>query len=289
MKKIYTLVCFVLLCCATNILGQVTLPPESQFATVTQNVGDAKITITYHRPNTKGRELWGKLVPYNEPWRAGANDNTTIEFTTDVNINGQKLAAGKYGFHTIPTETEWTIIFNNVNNAWGSFTYKPDQDALRVKVKPTAAHTSYETLLYTFEDVTANSTKVILSWGQLQIPFTVDVGDVNARLLNQLREAIKNRQADDVRALNQAAGFVYTYKLKDNYNEAIGWIDESIKVKETFANLNTKARLLAETGKKSEAISTAEKAINIGKTSTPPANPNIVKGLETELEKWKAN
>lgn len=305
MKRTFFLVGVVSLFLTMSVIGQVTLPRESNRQEIVQFVGDSKISIVYHRPNVKGRtNVYGCtspnviqkgnyndpcLVPYGQVWRTGANENTTIEFSTDVTINGQPLPAGKYAFFAIPGEKEWTLIFNKVNNEWGAFTYKVEQDALRVKAVPTKLSDSRETLMYEFDNVSGSSAQVVLSWEKLAVPFTVNVGDINARVLNQFRDAIKNRKADDVRPLNQGAGFVLSTKMTASYDEAIGWLDESIKVKETFGNLNTKARLLAEAGKKADAISTAEKAIQVGKASTPPANPTAVSGLEAELQKWKGS
>lgn len=302
MKKTLFLIGILMLLLASNIFGQLTLPRESNRQELTQIVGDAKISIVYHRPNVKGRvgKIYGCpaeseiqkgnntgpcLVPNGQVWRAGANENTLIEFSTDVTINGQPLPAGKYGFFAIPDKNEWTLIFNKVNNEWGAFTYKAEQDALRVKTIPIKLPNVRETLMYEFESISNNSTKIILSWESLAVPFTVNVGDINGRVLNQIREAVKNRKAEDVRPLNQGASFVLNNKLKDSYTEAVGWLDESIKVKETFGNLNAKARLLAEMGKTADAISTGEKAVSVGKASTPPVDTS---NFEKTLAEWKA-
>lgn len=304
MKKTLILVGVVSLFFVTNIFGQLTFPRASNRQEIIQTVGDSKISIVYHRPNVKDRagKIYGCatdkviqvgnntgacLVPNGQVWRAGANENTIIEFSTDVSINGQPLPAGKYSFFAIPENNEWTLIFNKVTAEWGAFTYKADQDALRVKAVPVKLTTPRETFGFDFENVVGNSTQVVLGWESLAVPFTVNVGDINARIVNKIREAVKNRKPEDAGPLNQGAGFVLNNKLTTNYDEAIGWLDESIKVKETFGNLNAKARLLAEAGKKAEAISTAEKAIQVGKASTPPANPNAITALEGEVKKWK--
>ena len=114
------------------------LPRASQHAVLTQRIGITDITINYSRPLVNGRKVWGGLVPYGQPWRSGANENTTISFSDPVTIEGQPLAAGTYGLHMIPTENEWTIAFSKMNSAWGSFSYDQAEDALRVTVKPSA-------------------------------------------------------------------------------------------------------------------------------------------------------
>jgi tetratricopeptide (TPR) repeat protein len=278
-----------ILAAAGFALAQVQLPRESNGAIVSQTVGDTKITVIYHRPNAKGRKVWGELVPYGQVWRMGANDNTTFEVTNDVTINGQKLPAGKYGLHAIPQKTEWTIIFNKVNNEWGSFRYDEKQDALRVKVMPTTITSMQETMMFEFETVGKSNTNLVLSWEMLRIPLTIDVGDVNGRVLTQLREAAKDETAKTYRqTLMSGANFVLAEKLTANYEEALGWVEKAIKLQENYGALRLKALLLAQSGKTKEAIPVAERALELGKASTPPANADSMKSLEAEIAKWKA-
>ena len=111
------------------------LPRPSQSASVSQRVGIADIAIHYSRPLVKNRKLWGGLVPYDQVWRAGANENTTISISDQVKIESELLPAGTYGLHMIPHERDCTIIFSKNSSSWGSFTYNPSEDALRVTVK----------------------------------------------------------------------------------------------------------------------------------------------------------
>ena len=286
MKKI-AIMSAVILAVSLNTWSQVAAPRESQRQSITQNVGDAVITIVYHRPNVKGRKVWGNLVPYGKVWRSGANEATVFEVSRDVTINGKPLPAGKYSLHTIPTAGDWTIIFNKTWDQWGSFNYVEKMDALRVTAKPVRSE-FFETLVYGFGETTANSATAFIRWEKLRIPFTIDIGDVHGRVLTQIREAIKNRKADDARPLNQGANYVATFKVKPSYDEAIGWLEASIAMKETFGNLAAKARLLNEQGKTAEAITTAEKAIATGKAATPPANVDAVAALEATVKEWKA-
>src|SRR6185369_10581652 len=129
---------------ATAALAQtqapsVKYPRVSQKSSLMQTIGTTDMTITYSRPGVKGRKIWGALVPYGQVWRTGANEASTISFSDDVTINGQKLPAGTYSLHTIPGEKEWTLIFNSVANQWGSFSYDQSKDALRVKAFPAPA------------------------------------------------------------------------------------------------------------------------------------------------------
>lgn len=141
-----------------------------------QTVGFTEVTINYSRPGVKGRTIWGGLVPYNAVWRAGANEATKITFSTDVKINGKKLKAGSYGFFTIPTTKNWTIIFNKVADQWGAFEYNEVEDALRVEVIPEKENNCWrEWLAYTFTKTSDNSAVVRLEWEKLKIPFNVEV------------------------------------------------------------------------------------------------------------------
>jgi hypothetical protein len=164
-------------------------PRPSLMATVSQRLGtDTDITIVYSRPGVKGRVIWGDLVPYGLapgnnysngnpfPWRAGANENTTFETTGDLLVEGQRLPAGKYGVHMIPTESTWTIIFSNKNADWGSFSYDETQDALRVTVTPVAAP-HQEWLMFGFDDLAGTSATAYLRWEKLKVPFRVELAN----------------------------------------------------------------------------------------------------------------
>jgi len=284
MKKVFYSIAILTLFLVSNSFAQLNLPRESQRQSVSQIVGDTTVSIVYHRPNIKGRKVWGTLVPFSEVWRSGANEATVFEISRDASINGKTLAAGKYSLHTIPNKNEWTIIFNRVSDQWGSFSYDEKQDALRVTAKPEKIEFR-ETLSYDFENVASNQTQVSIAWERVKVPFTVNVGDVSGRTLTNIRQTMKNLKSDDFRTPSQAANWILTSKMTAYYNEAIGWIDTSIKVRETFGNLSTKARLLAETGKKSEAIVVAEKAIVVGKAATPAVKTG---DLEKIVADWKA-
>ncbi len=307
MKSKLSIIIFTLVFSVCSF-AQMTLPRDSQRQEVSQTVGDTKISIVYHRPNTKAREVWGKLVPYGEVWRTGANENTTFEVTNDVTINGQALPKGKYGLHTIPNKNEWIFIFSKVNNIWGSFDYDKKNDALRVTVTLPAAPVAempkgkmtgkskvmsssvvqefpmQETMSLGFGDVTANTTQVVLAWEKLKVGFAVNVGDVGGRTLTAIRTAIEARKPEDVRPLNQGANFVLANKLKDSYSEAMTWLDKSISIKETFGNLAMKARMFGETGKVAEAIMTGEKAVMVGKAATPAVDTT---DFEKTIAEWK--
>src|ERR1700743_870467 len=168
-------------------------------ASGSEGIGLTNVTINYSRPAVKKRDghIWGELIPVgyvdqgfgpskSAPWRAGANENTIIEFSTDVKIEGQPLAAGKYGFFIAYDPNECTLIFSKNSTSWGSFFYKPEEDVLRVKVKPVPLDKSVEWLRYEFVNETLESADIQLEWEKLAIPFKVEA-DVNKTQIEAFR------------------------------------------------------------------------------------------------------
>ncbi|HXO35864.1 MAG TPA: DUF2911 domain-containing protein [Candidatus Acidoferrales bacterium] len=255
---------FVLLCTFLSV-GSVCpaqtvmldLPLQSQHAVIMQRIGITDITVNYHRPLANGRQIWGKLVPYGQVWRAGANENTTVTFTDPITIEGQPLDKGTYGLHMIPGENQWTVIFSKMSTAWGSFSYKQDEDALRVTVKPQPAEL-HDALTYDFDDVKPDSAVVTLRWDKVAVPFKVEVK------VNDIVQASIHRQ---IRGLNQyywegwddAAG--YFLASKTNLDEALKDEDQSIQTEERFDNIMNKSRILEAMGRKDDASTFRNKAL----------------------------
>ncbi len=152
------------------LLTSAVFAQKSPKAEATSAVGSGKVTIAYSQPSVKGREVWGKLVPYDKVWRTGADEATTIEFAKDATVEGKKIAAGKYSLFTIPTKSgEWTIIFNKTAKQWGAYDYKEADDALRVKVKSAKSDSMAEKMTFT---VSADGIVTFL-WENLKVPFKV--------------------------------------------------------------------------------------------------------------------
>jgi hypothetical protein len=233
------------------------LPRISQGATVTQRVGLTDITVHYHRPLVNGRKVWGAMVPYGAVWRAGANENTTIEFADPVTIEGKPLAKGVYGLHMIPGENEWTVIFSNNSTSWGSFSYDQKEDALRVTVKPQAAEFR-EALAYDFDEVKPDSTIVALHWGKLAVPFKVGV-NVNDTVTASVAKQLRNTGGFKWDGWDDASR--YLLENKGNLEDAIKYSDRSIQIEERFENLLTKSQILTAQGKKSEGAALEAKAL----------------------------
>jgi tetratricopeptide (TPR) repeat protein len=225
------------------------LPLDSQGAAVTQRIGITDITIDYHRPLVKGRTIWGKVVPYGEVWRAGANENTTIAFTNPVTIEGKPLAAGIYGLHMIPRENEWTVIFSKVHTAWGSFSYREAEDALRITVKPQPSE-MHEALIYDFEDVKSDSAVATLRWEKLAVPIKIGV-NVHEVVQASLRNQLQGLPQYTWEAWDDAA----TYLLGQKYDleDALKYEETSIRIEPRFDNFLNKSRVLEAMGRKDEA------------------------------------
>jgi Protein of unknown function (DUF2911)/Tetratricopeptide repeat len=236
------------------------LPRDSQHALLTQRIGITDITINYHRPLVKGRKVFGGIVPYDQVWRAGANENTTITVTDPVSIEGQALSAGTYGLHMIPGENEWTVIFSRVATAWGSFTYSEKEDALRVKVKPEAA-AFHEALTYDFDRPTADSAVVIMSWDKVAVPFKIGV-NVHEAVDRSLQKQLRGIPQYTWEGWDDAAN--YWIGEKTNYEQALKYSDESIGQERRFDNLMTKSKALDGLGKKTEAASLRDEALTLG-------------------------
>jgi hypothetical protein len=256
-------------------------------ASVMQTIGVTDITITYSRPAVKGRTIFADapatmearakgeatldnqnerkpgepIVPYNHVWRAGANDATVFQVTDDVLINGQPLKAGTYSLHAVPGKDEWTIIFNSDPGQWGSFTYDSKKDALRVKTKLQPVSENEESLIYTFDPVSENSATVNIRWEKVRVPFTVEVKDVKALWRAKAEAVIAANPTNEALPLQVAQ----TYANDKNWDEALKFVDQSIKVKETFRNLSAKANILWAAGKKEDALKIGDAAIAKGK------------------------
>jgi hypothetical protein len=255
-----------------------TLPRgDNKKASVSEQIGITDVIINYSRPGIRKREghIWGERIPvgFSElgygakkpaPWRAGANENTTIEFTTDVKIEGQDLPAGKYGFFVAYDPNECILIFSKNSTSWGNFFYDPQEDALRVKVKPVKLDNSVEWLRYEFTDQTLSSAVVRLAWEKLMIPFKVDIDVVKTQIAS-FRKELRGDKAlpESWEAWNQAAS--YCAANKTNLEEGLMWADSATSMTfggtQSFYAWQTKAAILDSLGRENEAAAIMKKAM----------------------------
>ena len=242
---------------ATGETLMLNLPRQSQHAQISQRIGITDITINYHRPLANGRQIWGKVVPYGEVWRAGANENTTITFTDPVSIEGQSLDKGTYGLHMIPGENQWTVIFSKTSAAWGSFSYKQDEDALRVTVKPQPAEL-HDALAYDFDDLKSDSTVVTMRWDKVAVPFKVTV-NVNDIVTTSIHRQIHGLNQYYWEGWDDAAGYFLANKI--HLDEALTDEEQSIQAEERFDNLLSKSKILEALGRTNDATTARNQAL----------------------------
>jgi len=260
-------------------------------ASVTEQIGLTEVEITYHRPSVKGREgkIWGETVHKGfvdqgfgkrqpAPWRAGANENTIIQFDSDVKVQGQLLPKGKYGLFIAYDPTESQIIFSKRSDAWGSFFYDEKEDALRVKVKPQAVDKSVENLKYEFLNQTINSAEVTLLWERLSIPFKVEV-DYKKQQFDAFMAEAQNPRGFTSQGLNIAA----SWALQNDYELEKALELSSIATGNTFPGdpasfsaLSTKAGILDKLGRSADAAATLKEALPFG-------NPGQLQQLGRQL------
>jgi len=289
-KRLLPVVLTVLLAASASFAQstQLNIPRDSQRASVTQRVGITDITVNYHRPLVKGRTIWGKVVPYGQVWRAGANENTTITFTDPVTIEGKTLEKGTYGLHMIPNQDQWTVIFSKVNTAWGSFTYKEAEDALRVNVKPQSAEME-EALAYEIDQPTENSAIITMRWEKVSVPFKVGV-DVNNIVDASLKAQMRGLPQYTWDGWDDAANYLLAHKV--NLDEALDFSNRSIGSEPRYENYNTKSQILEAMGKKDEAKVAHDKAIEIATPIQLHQYAFALKGQKKDAEAyavWKKN
>lgn len=254
----------ILLAAASNISAQIgkdeIFPRLSPNASVSQSLGYTTIIINYCRPAVLERKIWGALVPFNQVWRTGANEATTIQFTTDVIIGGAKVAAGRYSLFTIPAENEWTIILNKVDDQWGAFLYNPKDDLLRFKVKPEKA-TYFERLQFSFSHITDNSVTVDINWESLQISFRIEI-DLAGQAFTKIKEILATKPGD-AKIYYKSAEYAADHDFL--LNEALQWADKAISIEPSFYAHFIKAKILFKQTKFIEAQRALDKCREAGR------------------------
>ena len=257
------------------------IPRQSQHAVLTQRIGITDITVNYHRPLANGRKIWGSVVPYGQVWRAGANENTLITFTDPVTIEGKPLDKGTYGLHMIPTEDQWTIAFSKMSDAWGSFTYKQEEDALRVTVKPQSTEL-HDALTYDFDDLKPESAVLTLRWEKVAVPFKIGV-DVNNIVADSLHKQLRGLSQYTWEGWDDAANVLLA--SKSHLDDALRYEDRSIQVEDRFDNEMTKSQILEAMGKKEESVGARNKALE---KATPLQLHVYARGLQAQKKQDEA-
>ena len=271
---------------ATNFsFAQLTLPPsgDNQKAVVTQYMGLTKVTVTYNSPNVhtdsgedRTGKIWGELVPYGynnlyfglsseenpSPWRAGANQNTTLSFSHDMKIGGVLVKAGVYGLFMVPTENQWEILLSKNSTSWGSYFFEAEDVVYRFNVTP--AQTEFtEYLSYDFTDRELDKTTLSLNWENLTVAMPIEVPNIYEVYVEQMRADLKNYAGFNPDAWAEAATFCAMHNM--NLDEALEWADYAMEGKwvgqVNFKTLMAKGQVLLAMNKKEEANKYFEKAV----------------------------
>ncbi|MEP1152094.1 MAG: DUF2911 domain-containing protein [Balneola sp.] len=259
MKRIIIAWSFLLISFTSQIvLAQLpvslSLPQASPKETRSITIGFTTISFEYNSVGIKGRDIWGGLVPYGEVWRTGANENTLFTITDDVLINGQKLEAGTYGMHTIPSEQEWVIIFSNFNKAWGSFFYDEAEDALRITVKAEKMDSKYEWMKFSFSEYTATSVDISLKWAHLDVPFKVEIPIETT--FAHIEDQFRTLPAFSWQGWLQGA----TYTLNNEYrtDKGLEWAKQALRRERNIQTVGVLGKLQIINGEKEEGLQNAE-------------------------------
>lgn len=246
---------------------KVEFPQASQHAVLKQRVGLTDIEVDYSRPNKNGRDIFGGLVPFDKPWRTGANQPTKIKTSAPVKLADKEVPAGEYVLYTIPGATEWTLVLSKNLKAQALTDHKPEEEAARVKAKPVTLAAPSETFTIGFEDLRANSAVLYVEWDKTRVPVKLTTNDVE-KVTQGIDATIKSGKPQEAGFYYSAASF-YLDQNKD-LPQALKWVDQAIeKNPKAYFMQFKKAQILAKMGNKKDAIAAAEKSIELLK-----ANPN---------------
>lgn len=266
---------------APPVSADLRLPRVSQSASVTQTIGLTDLTVTYSRPGVKGRVIWGGLVPYEKPWRTGANEATTFTTTDSIRFGGRALAPGTYSLITIPGTAEWTVVLNAEKDLWGAFDYKPEKDVLRVTVHPTPAE-AREWMEFAFEDLAPDAANLVLRWEKLRVAVPIVV-DVNSHALTAIRAALATAKPDDWRTPRSASDFALSNQVA--LDEGRTWMRSALAIQENYQTRSLEARWQMKDGHREEAIRSAQKALALARASKESVETGPTEKL---LAEWTA-
>jgi hypothetical protein len=260
---------------AVPLSAQVKTPRASQLSTLTQTIGVTEATVKYSRPGVKGREIWGALVPYDEIWRAGANEATTIAFTDTVKVEGQTVPPGRYGLAAIPTKNQWTVILHSKPDMEGVAGYQQTDDVARLAVTPQVGE-HQEWMRFSFEDLKENAATLVLAWEKLRIPVTIETPTFDL-VMRSARSTIAYQPP------MQAAS--YLLGRKTDLAQALTWVNYSLAINENYWNLRVKAQVQDALGERTAAVATMERAVALG--AAMKNAPFDFSQMKQKLEEWK--
>lgn len=282
MKKTFSILAFALFLIGTVAYSQqLQMPQASPSAKISQQVGLTDVTVEYSRPSTKGRKIFGELVPYGQVWRTGANAATILDFSTDVEISGNPIPAGKYAMYSIPDKDKWTIVFSKNTELWGAIGYNADEDVLRFEVEPKKLSRKYETFEISFNNMTDDGADLSLKWENTRIDFRIST-EVEPIVMAQIQELVIDTKTENPSLLYAAANYYFTNQ-KD-MNQAYTWISKSVESDPKYWTMHLKAKIEAALGKNEDAVASAKKSMEMAEIAKNPdyiaLNERLIKSLE---------
>lgn len=233
------------------------LSAPSPRSKIEQRVGVTDFAIEYSSPGVKGRPIWGELVPYDKPWRTGANAATKITASTDFSFGGKTVPAGSYSLYTIPTKTGWTVALNSSADGWGTNGLDIKKDVARAQVKSEAIPLR-ERMTFIFSDASDSGVRLDMEWEKVRVMIPISV-DTTALVTKNIDKAL----GDTWRPHYNSGRWLFDNN--GDLTKALGYLDASIAIKPTWSNNWTRAQILAKQGKGAEALASAEKAQTLGK------------------------
>lgn len=271
---------------SVSLFGQLELPKKSPTASVSYTVGLTQVTVNYSSPAVRERTIWGDLVPYDQVWRAGANEATTVEFSTDVKIKKQVLSKGKYAMFLIPkAEGKWTVVFNKVADQWGAYSYDEKQDAIRAEVQVKDSKSSDDRLTYTVVDLENGKGYIRFSWGKkrVYILFRSDVPALVAQNIVTASEAATDDKKWSIHS--QAADY---YLDNEQTDLAASQIKISTDLSRHSRNSWIEAKINAATEDYKKAIESAKLALDLGQKADSRFYKNYKDTIAEKITEWEA-
>lgn len=282
MKQKFTFTLAILLLAGMSAFAQqIEMPQASPSAKIAQKVGLTDVTVDYSRPSTKGRKIFGELVPFGEVWRTGANGATVISFSTDVEIDGKKVPKGQYALYSIPGKSEWTIILSKDTKLWGAIGYDPKNDLMRFQVEPNKLSRVYETFEISFNNMTDNGADLSIKWDQTRVDFSI-VTQVDAIVMAQIKELVIDTNTTDATLLYSAAS--YYFANQKDIPMAYTWITKSVESDPKYWTVHLKAKIELALGMKTEALESAKKSKELAIEAKNPdyvsLNDRLIKSIK---------
>lgn len=262
----------------TATAQQLQMPQASPSAKIAQKVGLTDVTVDYSRPSTKGRKVFGELVPFGQVWRTGANGATILSFSTEVKLGGVAVPAGSYALYSIPGKASWTIILSKNTKLWGAIGYDAKDDVLRFEASPAKTSRMYDSFDISFNKLTDNSADLSIKWEQTRVDFTIQT-DVDPIVMADIKKQVIDAQSSNPALLYQAAN--YYFSSNKDANQAYAWIKQSTDSDPKYWTLHLRAKIELSLGKKTEALESATKSKNL---AIENKNPDYV-GLNERLMK----